>query len=160
MSSELYGYIYKTIFPDGRYYIGQSKGSEVREYYFGSGIYINKYLSTHTTKSLRRVILCWVSGRQKDLNDAEALFIGDKYRDDALCVNFQPGGNQAGASDEFREKMRAINTGRKLSYDTRKKLSKLRSGSGNSFYGKKHSLETLIKMRKPHKTYNRKLQLQ
>lgn len=92
MSEEPYGYIYKTIFPDGKYYIGQSKGRVVRKYYYGSGIYINKYLSTHTSSLLRRNILCWVSGSQKDLNNAEAFFLGDKYKTDSLCVNFQPGG--------------------------------------------------------------------
>lgn len=44
MSDKLYGYIYKTILPDGRYYIGQSNGNVIRKYYYGSGIYINKYM--------------------------------------------------------------------------------------------------------------------
>lgn len=160
MSREPYGYIYKTIFPDGRYYIGQSKGATVRKHYYGSGIYINKYLSTYSSSLLQREILCWVFGSQEELNDAEFLLVGDKYETDNLCVNLQPGGNQAGASDEFREKMRIINTGKKLSCETRAKLSRLRTGSGNSFYGKKHSEETKAKMRKPHKTYNRRLVVQ
>lgn len=161
MSREPYGYIYKTIFPDGKYYIGQSKGTTIRKYYYGSGIYINKYLSTHGSELLQREVLRWVSGSQKELNDAEAFFVGDKYKTDVSCVNFQPGGNQSGASDEFREKMRIINTGKKLSADTRAKLSAklsiIQTGSGNSFYGKKHSEETKAKMRKQHKTYIRKL---
>ena len=157
MSEKPYGYIYKTKFPDGRYYIGQSKGSIVRKNYFGSGIYIRKYLSSHSSDTLQIEILTWVFGEQPELNSAEAEYVKERYREDPLCVNLRPGGNQAGASDAFREKMRKINTGRKLSSDTRLKLSILRSGSGNSFYGRKHSEETREKMRKPHKTYTRKL---
>lgn len=160
MSREAYGYIYKIIFTDGRYYIGQSRGSSVRKHYYGSGIYMKKYLSTHGPDGLNRVILCWVYGDQNDLNNSEANLLGDKYKTDPMCVNLQPGGNQAGASDEFREKMRAINTGKKLSHETRAKLSVLRTGAGNSFYGRKHSEETKAKMRKPHKTYIRRLAVQ
>lgn len=149
MSKEIYGYIYKTILPDGRYYIGQSRGSKIRPNYFGSGTYMLKYLSSHSAEDLELIVVEWVYGSQEDLNTVEARILGDKYKKDPLCVNLQPGGNQAGASDDFREKMRIINTGRKASEETRKKLSMMRTGEGNSFYGKKHTEETKAKMRKP-----------
>ena len=96
--------------------------------------------------------MLWVYGSQKDLNDAEALIIGDRYMADSDCVNLQPGGNKAGATPEFREKMRRLGS-MPMSDSTRKKMSIIQTGEGNSFYGKKHSEATKEKMRKPHRTY-------
>jgi len=157
MSEQLYGYIYKTTFPDGRYYIGQSKGDAVRRSYFGSGLHVMGYIKKNGSSELSLEILRWVSGDQTELNEAECFFLGDKYKSDELCLNLRPGGNRGGATDEFREKMRAINLGKKKSLEARMKMSKARTGSGNSFFGRKHTAETLAKMRRPHKTYNRKV---
>lgn len=153
MSITTYGYIYKTTFPDDRYYIGQSKGNRVRPLYYGSGLFVLSFIKQYGKYGLKREVLSWVDGDQKALNSEEVLFLGDKYKTDHMCVNRGPGGNRGGATDEFREKMRLINTGKKLSHETRRKLSTLISGAGNSFYGRKHTEETKSKMRKPHRTY-------
>jgi group I intron endonuclease len=53
-------------------------------------------------------------------------------------------------SDETKEKIRQINLGRILSEDTRKKISENHhdiSGKNNPMYGKKHSPETIEKLR-------------
>jgi len=53
-------------------------------------------------------------------------------------------------SDETKEKIRQINLGRILSEDTRKKISENHhdiSGKNNPMYGKKHSPETIQKLR-------------
>lgn len=153
MSDNIYGYIYKTTFPDGRYYIGQSKGNVERPFYFGSGLFVLNFIKQYGSSALKREILSWVHGNQKNLNAEEVKFLADRYKTDPMCVNRRPGGNRGGATDEFREKMRLINTGKKLSTETRARLSVLRTGAGNSFYGKKHTEQTKNKMRKPHKTY-------
>jgi group I intron endonuclease len=53
-------------------------------------------------------------------------------------------------SEETREKLRQINLGRTLSEETRKKISKNHhdiSGKNNPMYGKKHSPETIEKLK-------------
>lgn len=153
MSTQPYGYIYKTTFPDGKYYIGQSSGGKEKKNYFGSGRYILNFVKHNGTSQLKRDILVWVFGGQKELNEEECRILGDKYKTDYLCVNLRPGGNRGGASEAFRERMRAINTGRRATVQTRRKLSEMRVGAGNNFYGRKHTEETKNKMRKPHRTY-------
>lgn len=60
-------------------------------------------------------------------------------------------------SEETRKKLsmsrgtRAPNKGKKLSIETRKKMSALRTGSGNSFYGKTHSPETIDALSKSYR---------
>lgn len=41
--SDCYGYIYLTILPDERFYIGQKKGNSIAPNYFGSGIHLNNW---------------------------------------------------------------------------------------------------------------------
>ena len=54
--SEYYGFIYKTIFPNGKIYIGQTE-KEVSEVYFGSGVKFKKAVKHFGEKNLRREIL-------------------------------------------------------------------------------------------------------
>jgi len=50
-------------------------------------------------------------------------------------------------SEESKRKMSESWKGRKISEDTKRKMSESKKGAKNSFYGKKHSEETLEKLR-------------
>jgi len=59
-TSDYYGFIYKTILPDGRYYIGQHKiinQKTLDSNYWGSGVIIKDYIKSKGTVELRREIL-------------------------------------------------------------------------------------------------------
>jgi group I intron endonuclease len=52
-------------------------------------------------------------------------------------------------SEETKAKLRAANIGKKASDETKQKMSEALSGKNNPMFGKKHSLMTKQKMRKP-----------
>jgi hypothetical protein len=56
-------------------------------------------------------------------------------------------------STETLEKMRLAKLGKKLSDETKRKMSENRKGEKNGFYGKKHSQETIDKIKVKCKTY-------
>ena len=56
------------------------------------------------------------------------------------------GDNEFLHSEETKEKLRQANLGKKLSKETRKKISEAVSGDKNGFYGRKHSDETKRKI--------------
>jgi len=51
-------------------------------------------------------------------------------------------------SEETKKKMSEAKKGKKLSEEHKKKLSEIRQGENNSFYGKKHTPETIAKIKK------------
>lgn len=58
--NNFYGFIYKTILPDGRFYIGQHKiisQITLDPTYFGSGVIIKDYIKSKGTEGLNRNIL-------------------------------------------------------------------------------------------------------
>jgi len=59
-------------------------------------------------------------------------------------------------TEETKEKMSKSAIGRKLSKETRKKLSEVRKGEKNHFYGKKHSIKSKLKQKE--KALKRKIQ--
>ncbi len=151
-----YGYIYRidinnneSIF-NGCYYYGQSKyddryGNGYDKHplhvYFGSGRYIKQYIKKHGTKGLKKT-LCCECNTLDELNKAENEYINDLYLNDAFknggkCLNLRAGGDMHGFSKETREKMSASMKGRKVSNETKMKISKSLSGNRNPMFGKK-----------------------
>lgn len=80
-----YGFIYKTIFPNGKIYIGQTT-KRVDRQYFGSGTKVKDYINTNTYKQIKREILVFVNS-QKSLNKLEALFIC-KYNSNCINIGY------------------------------------------------------------------------
>jgi hypothetical protein len=70
-------------------------------------------------------------------------FYGRKHTEKTLQKLREP------KTDEHKKKLRIAMVGKKVSEETKKKLSNAVSGSKNGFYGKKHTEKTLQKLRKP-----------
>jgi hypothetical protein len=81
--------VYKTIFPDGMIYIGQS--TKKNPNYFGSGIVVTNYIQKYGKTNLRREILCECVS-QEELDYWEEFFI-KKYNsiDRSIGHNILPG---------------------------------------------------------------------
>ena len=89
-----YGFIYKTILPDGRYYIGQHKiisWNTLDPTYFGSGIIIKDYIKSRGTGELVREILEFGNSHD-ELNLLEVKYITDDVINDPLNLNLDKGG--------------------------------------------------------------------
>lgn len=77
-----------------------------------------------------------------------ALFQSNKSR---YGYNVSEGGNvPAPRSEETQRRITEKLRGRKLSAETKQKMSESRKGELNPFYGKKHSEETIVKLRTSH----------
>lgn len=161
----MYGYIYRTLFANGKYkYIGKKKSSEfLGEKYLGSGgDYFqkvkNKYYDTATVELIEK---CY---SEKELNEKEAYWI-DYYNavGDESYLNIASGGQGgnliAGLSKEdytsHCEKIK--NSKRFISDETRKKMSEAgkikvfteshRNNLSKSLRGKSHNCNFSIESR-------------
>jgi len=89
-----YGFIYKTILPDGRYYIGQHKIISRRTLdptYFGSGVIIKDYIKSKGITGLRREIICF-GNNHDEMNRLEKKYITEDILNDPKCINLDYGG--------------------------------------------------------------------
>lgn len=89
-----YGFIYKTILPDGRYYIGQHKISNhftLDKKYFGSGVIIRDYIKSKGDESLTREIIAFAYDHQ-ELCDLEKQIITEDVLSDPKNINLDYGG--------------------------------------------------------------------
>lgn len=89
-----YGFIYKTILPDGRYYLGQHKIISHRTLdptYFGSGVIIKDYIKSCGKENLQREILRY-GFSHSEMNDLEDKFITEEVLKDPLSINLDTGG--------------------------------------------------------------------
>ena len=126
-----YNFVYKTVFDDGRYYIGQHKTNNLNDNYFGSSRVVKDLVKQG--HNYNREILRYCD-TQNELNYWEKFYIGDNYKNDDLCLNDS---NICG--------IREINPmyGKHHSEKTRKKQSEAKKGKlvgeNNPMYGKHHS---------------------
>ncbi len=93
-SNKFYGFIYKTILPDGRYYIGQHKiinHQNLDDTYFGSGVIIKDYIRSKGKQGLKREILAFGDNHQ-NLNLLEDKFLTEDILSDPLNINLDTGG--------------------------------------------------------------------
>ncbi len=89
-----YGFIYKTILPDGRYYIGQHKIISIQtldKTYFGSGVIIKDYIKSKGSAELVRIILEFGYSHD-ELNLLETKYITEDIIKDPLNINLDFGG--------------------------------------------------------------------
>jgi len=89
-----YGFIYKTILPDGRYYIGQHKivsKSTLDPNYFGSGVILKDYIKSRGTAALVREILEF-GYNHDELNLLETKYVTEQVLNDPLNINLDFGG--------------------------------------------------------------------
>lgn len=106
-----YNFVYKTVFDDGRYYIGQHKTDNLNDGYFGSSRVVKDLVKQGN--NCNREILRYCD-TQKELNYWEKYYIGDNYKNDKLCLNES---NSCGIRDNIQ-----------LSEEHKRKLSEARKG--------------------------------
>lgn len=145
--SEFYGFIYKTILPDGRFYIGQHKiisNKTLDPKYFGSGVIIKDYIKSKGIEGLTRVILEF--GKTFDeMNMLEKKFLTEEILSDPLNINLDFGGkNSYTRYPEVNTKIRASISRKRKEYpekwpsrmgkaNNKSKLWKLISPDGKEF---------------------------
>lgn len=150
----MFGYIYKTIDINDKVYIGQHHG-EFDINYFGSGKIISKIIKKR--KDLLRVELLEVCNNQNELNEKEIYWINEyNSLDNKFGYNLQKGGQGYNYekpstffgkkhTEEAIEKNRKAHIGKKLSDETKKKISNKLKGRPNPNKGKHFSEDSNTK---------------
>lgn len=130
--------IYKTTnLINGKIYVGQDSNNDPD--YLGSGVYICNAIKKYGKENFKKEVLCECLD-QKDLNEKEIYWIKSLNSKDPNGYNLTDGGHGGGLlgwipSKETREKMSKSKKGTKV-------------GKQNHMFGKKHSKESIEKMRK------------
>ena len=109
-----YGYVYLITLPVG-FYIGRKKSSKVVLDYWGSGLYVNRYIEKHGTSKLTREVLAWAYS-EEELNQLEIAFIAAGKKMEG-CLNLHDGGGSwdvinrlgKGGGKAFREHNERMN---------------------------------------------------
>lgn len=133
-----YGFVYKTIFPDGKIYIGQTV-RDINLKYFGSGKIVLNAIKKYGYKNLKREILKFCNN-QNELDKFEKVFI-IKFNSTDLNIgyNLDRGSfGQGRVSQISRTKMSISKTGIKLSEETKIKMS-ISASNRNEEWNKNHS---------------------
>lgn len=147
----MFGYIYKTIDINNKIYIGQHHGN-FDENYYGSGTIISKIIKKR--KEDLKVELLEICENQDELDKKEIFFI-NKYNstDRKYGYNIQTGGQgynyeKPGTfyglkhTEESIEKNRISHLGKKLSQETKNKISEKLKGRISPNLGKHFSEES------------------
>lgn len=133
---------------DGRMYVGQSRNIKIRiQHHFRGGekSYISNAIKKHGRDAFKVEILEYCD--ERILNDRERFWIAALDTMKPKGYNLTDGGEGYHHSEETKRRIGQIHRGKKLSLEQRKHLSKVCSGKGNPFYGKRHSEETKQKLR-------------
>ena len=87
-----YRYIYKIVINDTKqYYIGKHSTSDLNDEYMGSGSKILEYYQLSGYSNVSKEILGYAKN-ESDLLKFEREEVGDKWKNDPLCLNCVPGG--------------------------------------------------------------------
>lgn len=127
-----YGFIYKTILPDGRFYIGQHKiisQKTLDPNYYGSGVIIKDYIKSKGKENLQREILCFGYSRD-EMNLLESKYITEDILQNKFCINLDKGGRNK--FTRFTEVNAKISKTMKLIRKQRKTNWKSRCGTENN----------------------------
>ena len=139
----------------GEFYIGKRTTRKHKNWfedcYLGSGTRLNRAIEKYGEQNFYKVILCIAETKEENAEN-EKFFLADQWKLKE-CHNLKPGGEGGSAKGKDNP-----NYGRKLSEETKRKISKAmsgennpfygRKGKDNPFYGKKHSEEARKKMSK------------
>ena len=139
-----FGFVYKTIFPDGIIYVGETE-KRIHENYFGSGSKCKKQIIEFGKDNLKREILCFCNNK-RHLDLRETIFI-KKFNaaNDLIGYNISKTSTYSSKgtkrSDDAIKRTALSNTGKKRNEETKRKISLSRKGTGM-----KHSEETKRKI--------------
>lgn len=118
-ASRLQHYIYKiTNKTTGEYYIGKRTCLDWRtDDYMGSGTLLNRKMEAHPDHEWIKEVLLLLSSEEQAY-EYEAVAVGDRWRDDPLCLNLIAGGAGGGLSkadiEEREQRMAGWLDGEKL----------------------------------------------
>lgn len=137
---------------NGKVYIGITSQSIKRRWRnFGHGYKTNGYFYSAIKKygwdSFSHEIILKNLSRDEAQNIEIKLILKYKSVNPNYGYNLTYGGEANVPSDETRLKMSESKIGKKATEETKEKFSKIFSGKGNPFYGKKHSEEAIAKMK-------------
>lgn len=139
-----YYVIYKILFPDGKYYIGEHVTKNLEDGYAGSGYLLpEKYKKTDII-SVKKIYMLFASNK-KEMQEKERGIIGENYKLDEKCLNLIPGGGN-GYSYKMVEKSVKSRAGRKRAEES---IQKQRIACT----GKKHTDEEKRKISEWHKNF-------
>ncbi len=159
-----YGYIYKTTnLINGKIYIGQRKGNiEKSKGYYGSGIIFKKAIKKYGKNSFIKEILC--TCKDLDESNKKEIYFIKYYKDQNYSLyNIENGGNCKGKfskeqlikmSDNHtgeksffygRRGREALNYGKKVPMEIRKKISESNKGEKAYLFSKKGELNHISK---------------
>lgn len=116
-----YGIVYKTTFPNGKIYIGQTTRKN-NEYYFGSGVNCWRAIKKYGSRNLKRETLR-VCKNKKELDNWEKIYIKvNNSMNINVGYNIDKGGK--GLTPEIKEYIRKFNLGKVWSNEIKEKISK------------------------------------
>lgn len=141
--------IYKITSPNGKVYIGQTTNIIQRFLYYKKlkcknqiKLY-NSFLKYGVENHKFEIIH---ECKEEELNTLEEKYVLDfKCVEEGLNVRYG-GGSKGKLSEETKEKLRIINTGKKQSEESRIKNREANTGDKNGFYGKTHTEEVKKKI--------------
>lgn len=148
--------VYIHTFPNNKRYVGITSNSTLHRWGDHGQGYANQKLMWRAIQKYgwdniqHTVIVDNLNKKQACALEIQliALFQSNKPR---YGYNVSEGGDiPAPRSEETQRRLTEKLRGRKLSAETRQKMSESRKGELNPFYGKKHSEETIIKLRVSH----------
>lgn len=139
-----YHIIYKIIFPNGKYYLGEHTTKNLNDGYCGSGALLPFEFKQCDVTDVKKEIISFHTTK-KEMESAEEKIIGELYKTDKQCLNLIKGGSK-GFNEYIIEKSIKSRTGKKRSKES---IEKQRI----SCTGKRHTEETKIKQSIWHKNF-------
>lgn len=133
-------HLYKVSDPlTGKFYIGKHNG-RVQQGYWGSGLKIKNYIRKHGRSHMKYEVL--VIGSEQYIFDVEKMYLTDEYiKANKSCLNLCSGGLGGNVG------ITPWNKGLKTPDEVRKKQSAAKIGKPSPRKGKKHTPETLAKLK-------------
>ncbi len=163
-----YNYFYKiTNLINGKFYYGIHSTNNLEDGYMGGGKLIREAIKKHGKENFQKEIVANCLTR-KEVSDHEKLVVTMDLVLDENCYNLKTGGdNESVHSEETRKLLSKANKGKKISKETRDKMSTFQKGrikteihrkrisvgllaEKHPMFGKFHSEETLKKMSEAH----------
>lgn len=167
--------VYKTTNTvNGRIYIGKHQTTDLDDGYLGSGTILTRAIRKYGKASFRKEVL-FVFDNESDMNEKEAELVNEDFCLRSDTYNLAPGGKggwgyvnlhglgvrlneqrsrdpsvQTKALQSSAESLRKLRSDDEWSDNVRRKISRsLKKNPSLGFKGKKHSDDTLSKLRKP-----------
>lgn len=151
-----YNYFYIIVNKVNRkFYYGVHSTDNLDDGYMGSGDNIKKAIKKYGIENFVKTILGFFDTRA-ELMEVEREFINPKFLEEHrdTCYNCKPGGD-GGVTPEIAEKiseaMMGKNKGKTQTEEHRRKNSESHKGKPSPFKGRRHSPETIEKMKRNHK---------